>query len=123
MHQRAEATLTLGAERGRKARAAGGREKLTNATRTPNNNPQTPPRPTTRPPPPRADGQPSTDPPQELFVLMHFLDPAKFPDPESVAAEFHDLNHEEQVAAAGGGGGAVAGAVIVSLRRSVAFVA
>jgi len=34
---------------------------------------------------------------QELFMLMHFLDPDKFSDPEAVANEFHDLNHQEQV--------------------------
>ncbi|KIY92437.1 CHD3-type chromatin-remodeling factor PICKLE [Monoraphidium neglectum] len=28
---------------------------------------------------------------------MHFLDPEKFADPEMVAQEFHDLNHQEQV--------------------------
>ena len=32
-------------------------------------------------------------------MLMHFLDPAKFPDPEVVALEFRDLNHQEQVSA------------------------
>jgi hypothetical protein len=30
-------------------------------------------------------------------MLMNFLDPVKFPDPEAVAMEFHDLNHQEQV--------------------------
>lgn len=30
-------------------------------------------------------------------MLMHFLDPEKFADPEVVAQEFHDLNHQEQV--------------------------
>jgi hypothetical protein len=30
-------------------------------------------------------------------MLMHFLDPEKFADPEMVAQEFHDLNHQEQV--------------------------
>jgi SNF2 family DNA or RNA helicase len=34
---------------------------------------------------------------QELFMLMHFLDPAKFPNPEHVAAEFANFGHQEQV--------------------------
>lgn len=29
-------------------------------------------------------------------MLMHFLDPEKFPDPEMVAQEFQDLGHQEQ---------------------------
>ena len=40
---------------------------------------------------------------QELFMLMHFLDPAKFPDPSAVANEFHDLGHQEQVGGRGSG--------------------
>lgn len=34
-------------------------------------------------------------------MLMHFLDPVKFPDPENVALEFRDLNHQEQVGRGG----------------------
>lgn len=37
-------------------------------------------------------------------MLMHFLDPVKFGDPEAVAHTYSNLGHQEQVVAHGGGG-------------------
>ena len=33
----------------------------------------------------------------ELFMLMHFLEPAKFDSEEAFQAEFSNISHEEQV--------------------------